>query len=156
MAGEGADKGVSYSSCLVPNRCTASQYAVGGASTSYQDPNPHLLEASLELKDPMNEVQSSYTAVPTAPLDDHEGVLFSPKLARDSPEDPEIPSGNASRAVKLGKHGRPHSQTSQEETGNINDATRPPRRLVCYVTVVLNDDLSSRPEIFSKARPSNV
>ncbi len=95
------------------------------------------MEASLELlKGPLNEVQSSYAAVPTAPLDDHEGALFSPKLARDSPEDAETPLSNTSRAVKLGKHGRPHSQTSQEEFGNVNDVTRPPRRLVCHIIVV--------------------
>ncbi|KAH9077341.1 hypothetical protein EDB83DRAFT_2349565 [Lactarius deliciosus] len=102
----------------------------GGTCTSPQDQNTHLLEASLEfLKGPLNEVQTSYTGVPTALLDDHEVVLLSPKLARDSPEDAETPPSNAPRAVKLGKHGRPHSQTSQEESGNINEVTRPPRRL---------------------------
>ncbi|KAH8999271.1 hypothetical protein EDB92DRAFT_947936 [Lactarius akahatsu] len=102
----------------------------GEACTSPQDQNTHLLEASLEfLKGPLNEVQTSYAGVPTALLDDHEVVLLSPKLARDSPEDAETPPSNAPRAVKLGKHGRPHSQTSQEESGNINDVTRPPRRL---------------------------
>ncbi|KAH9179869.1 hypothetical protein EDB89DRAFT_1900924 [Lactarius sanguifluus] len=84
----------------------------GGACTSPQDQNTHLLEASLEFL-----------------KDDHEVVLLSPKLTRDSPEDAETPLSNAPRAVKLGKHGRPHSQTSQEESGNINDVTRPPRRL---------------------------
>ncbi|KAI9448194.1 hypothetical protein H4582DRAFT_1899120 [Lactarius indigo] len=102
----------------------------GGACTSPQGQNPHLLETSLEfLKGPLNEVQSSYAAVPAVPLDDRESVLLSPKLARDSPEDAETLLGDTSRAVKLGKHGRPHSQTSQEESANINDVTRPPRRL---------------------------
>ncbi|KAF8259652.1 hypothetical protein EI94DRAFT_1194073 [Lactarius quietus] len=129
VAGADTDKGVSCSSCLAPNRYTQSQNAIGGACTSPQDKDSHLLEASFEvLKGPLNEILS-YVAVPIAPLDDHEGFLLSPKLARDSPEVAEIPSNNASRAVKLGKHGRPHSQTSQEDSGNINDATRPPRRL---------------------------
>jgi hypothetical protein len=144
VAGADTDKGVSCSSCLAPNRYTASQYAVGGASTSPQDRDPHQVEASLELLEgPLNEVQPSYAAVPAAPLDDHEGVLLVPKLARNSPEDNEIPStSNASRAVKLGKHGRPHSQTSQGETGTINDVTRPPRRQVCHIVVVHSGTIS--------------
>jgi len=136
---------VSCSSCLAPSRYTSFQYAIGGACTSPQDQNPHLLEASLELlKGPLNEVQSSYAAVPTALPDDHEGVLLSPKLARDSPEDAETSStSNASRAVKLGKHGRPHSQTSQEDSGTINDVTRPPRRQVCHIIVVHSATISA-------------
>ena len=136
VAGVDTDKGVSCSPCLAPHRCTASQYAIGGAYTSPQDQNSHSMEASFEvLKGPPNEVRPSHTAVPTAPLDDHENLLLSP-LTRDSPEAAETPLIHASRAVKLGKHGRPHSQTSQEEPGNINDVTRPPRRLVCLIIVV--------------------
>lgn len=129
MAGVDTDKGVSRSPCLASKRYTVSQYAIGGACTSPQDKHSHPPEASFEvLKGPLNEDQSSHATVPTAPLDDHEGVSLSP-LTRDSPETPETPLIHASRAVKLGKHGRPHSQTSQEESGNINDATRSGRRL---------------------------
>ena len=137
LTGADGDKGVSCSSHFALNRYTASQYVGGGACPSPpQDQNHHLLEPSFEvLKGPLNEVRSSYATVPTAPLEDREGVLFSPKLTRDSPEAAETPSNNISRAVKLGKHGRPHSQTSQEESGNINDVTRPPRRLVCCIIV---------------------
>ncbi|KAN0131470.1 hypothetical protein V8E53_010847 [Lactarius tabidus] len=114
---------------LVAGVDTDKGYATGGARTSPQARHSHPLEAPFDvLKGPLNEVQSSHATVPTAPLDDHEGMLLSP-LTRDSPETPESPVIHASRAVKLGKHGRPHSQTSQEESGNINDATRPPRRL---------------------------
>lgn len=139
MAGADAEKGVSCSSHIAPNRYTASQYAIGGACTSpLQDQNVHLLEPSFGvLKGPLNELQSSHATVPTTPLDGQEGVLLSPKLIRHSPEVAETPSTNISRAVKLGKHGRPRSQASQEESGNISDFTRPPRRPVCCTIVVI-------------------
>ena len=138
LAEADTEKGVSRSSHIAPNRYTASQYAIGGACTSpLQDRNVHLLESSFEvLKGPLNEFQSSHATVPTTPLDAQEGVLLSPKLIRHSPEAAETSSSNISRAVKLGKHGRPHSQTSQEESGNISDVTRPPRRPVCCIVVV--------------------
>ncbi len=111
---------------------------IGGARTSSpQGQNSHPLEESLEpLKGPPSEVRSSYAAVFNPPLDDDEGVLLSPKPSRNSPEDADGPANNASRVVRLGKHGRPNSQTSQDEFGNINDLARPPRRQVSHILAV--------------------
>jgi hypothetical protein len=67
------------------------------------------------------------------PLSSFSGDREGGTLARESLGDASDPASDASRAVILGKHDRPLSQTSQGGSGNSD--TRPPRRLVCRVTL---------------------
>jgi hypothetical protein len=64
---------------------------------------------------------------------DREGGTVISRVAREPLEDANDPASDASRAIMLGKHDRPLSQTSQGGSGN--DTTKPQRRLVCHVTL---------------------
>jgi hypothetical protein len=88
-------------------------------------PAHHLSQMSSEfLRDPPNDAQCSDVALSGI----HEGLSG---VAPESLVVPKDPTGDASRATKLDKDGRPLSQTSHRESGSNSDTTRPQKRLVC-------------------------
>jgi hypothetical protein len=98
-------------------------------------PACHPLQTSSEhFKGVSNQVQSSYAVALSVFSGDREGGTVISRVAREPLGNASDPASDASRALMLGKHDRPLSQTSQGGSGN-SDTTRPQRRLVCHVTL---------------------
>ncbi|KAI0303246.1 hypothetical protein BC826DRAFT_965799 [Russula brevipes] len=100
---------------------------ISGASTAPQ-PACALLQTSELLKDLSDEVRPSCAAAQSALSSDCEGDTNFSRPAQESLAATKDLASDTSSAVKLGKHDRSPSQTSQRGAGNNGDATRPQRR----------------------------
>jgi len=90
----------------------------------------HPLQTSSELfKGPSNAVKSPYAAAPSGLSSDREGGTIFSRVSQGTLGDGADLSSNASGAVGLGKHGRPHSQTSHGGSEKGGDSTKPQKRL---------------------------
>jgi|SRR5712675_2246671 len=95
----------------------------------------HSLQTSSELfKGPSDVVNSPFAAAPSGLSSDREGGTTFSRVSQGTLGD-DLPS-NASGTVKLGKHGRPGSQTSHQGSEKGGDSTKPQKRLVCRFTLV--------------------
>lgn len=74
---------------------------------------------------------------------DREGGTVVSRIPPEPLGDAGDPTSDTSRAVTLGKHDRPLSQTSQGVSGN-SDTTRPQRRQVRRVTLYSGTTVSMR------------
>ncbi|KAI0307318.1 hypothetical protein B0F90DRAFT_1687302 [Multifurca ochricompacta] len=90
-----------------------------------------LLETAL--LEPPHEAQSSRVTSSSVSSGDRDGGTPFSRLPLDSLGNADNLASKVPQAVKLGKHGRPLSQTSQGGPESTSETTRPPRRLVCHV-----------------------